>query len=213
VKNVNSDLKLARIFVTIVLVSSLLAAVVPFNSAAAGNLCTMECCAGLAPHAAGSCHMKMSPGKLITGAATEHGPDEHCGLAQANDGAIKGIDAGVMGMNDGVNSSPGLDDVTIDASDHCNANSHSEAVSATPHNDLPTANIAARTFSKPCPPECGTGVMGAGVRPSRHCLALAQSARPKPPTLGRERHFNRSLSATSSFGEQLRPRGPPFSFS
>ena len=212
-RNVNSDLKLARIFVTIVLVSSLLAAVVPFNSAAAGNLCTMECCAGLAPHAAGSCHMKMSPGKLMTGAATEHGPGEHCGLAQASDGAIKGIDAGVMGMNDGVNSSPSLDDVTIDASDHCNADSHSEAVSATSHSDLQTANITARTFSKPCPPECGTGLMGSGVRPSRHTVALAHNARPRPPTPGRERHSNRSLSFTSSFGQQLRPRGPPFSFS
>jgi hypothetical protein len=213
VRNVNSDSKLARIFVTIILVFSLLAAVVPFNSAAAGNLCTMECCAGLAPHPAGSCHMKMSPGKLIAGAAIEHGPGEHCGLAQANDGAIKGIDAGVMGMNDGASSSLNLDDVTIDASNHCNADSHAEAVSPKSHNDLQTASIAARTFSKPCPPECGTGVIGSGVRPSRHSLALAHSARPRPPTLGRERHFNRSLSATSSYGEQLRPRGPPFSFS
>ena len=212
-RNVNSDLKLARIFVTIVLVSSLLAAVVPFNSAAAGNLCTMECCAGLAPHAAGSCHMKMSPGKLMTGAATNHGPGEHCGLAQTNQEAIKGIDAGVMGMNDGVHSSPNLDDVTIDARNHCNADSHSEDVSATSHNDLQTASIAARTFSKPCPPECGTGVIGSGVRPSRHSVALAHSARPRPPTLARERHCNRSLLATSCFGEQLRPRGPPFSFS
>jgi len=208
---VNSDLKLARIFVTIVLVSSLLATVVPFNSAAAGNLCTMECCAGLAPHAAGSCHMKMSPGKLMTGAATNHGPGEHCGLAQTNQEAIKGIDAGVMGMNDGASSS--LNDVTIDASNHCNADSHSEDVSATSHSDLRTANIAARIFSKPCPPECGTGVMGSGVRPSRHSVALAHNARPRPPTLGREGRLNRSLLATSSFGEQLRPRGPPFSFS
>jgi hypothetical protein len=213
VRNVNSDLKLARIFVTIILVSSLLAAIVPFNSAAAGNLCTMECCAGLAPHGAGSCHMKMSPGMLITGAASDHGATEHCGLGQQNEGAIKGIDAGVMGMNDGVNSPLNLDDVTIDASNHCNGDSHSEDVSAISHNDLQTASIEARTFSKPCPPECGTGVMGSGVRPSRDSLALAHGARPRPPTIGRERHFNRSLLATSSFGEQLRPRGPPLSFS
>ena len=195
-----------------VLVSSLLAAVVPFSSAAAGNLCTMECCAGLAPHAAGSCHMKMSAGKVITGATNEPGPSEHCGLAQANDDTIKGIAAGVMGMNDGA-SSLNLDDVTIDASDHCSGNSHSEDVSAISHNDLQTASIAARIFSKPCPPECGTGVTGFGVRPSRHSVALAHSAQPRPPTIGRERHFNRSLLADSSFGKQLRPRGPPFSFS
>jgi hypothetical protein len=213
VRNLNSDLKLARIVVTIVLAASLLAAVVPFNSAAAGNLCTMECCAGLAPHAAGSCHMKMSPGKLMTGAATEHGPGEHCGLAQANDRAIKGINAGVMGMNDGASSSLNLDDVTIDASNHCNADSHSEDVSATSHNDLRTASIAPSIFSKPCPPECGTGVICSGVRPSRHSVALVHSAGPRPPTLGRESHFNRSLSATSFYSQQLRPRGPPFSFS
>lgn len=206
---------LPRIIVAVVLVLSLLCGVVPFSSASVEHLCTMECCAGLAPHAAGSCHMKMSPpGKVAAGSTTERGSDQLCGLPQAKNAAIEGIVAGVMGMKDSADSSLDLDDVTIDASDHCNTDSQSTDVSAPSRNDYPQqASIATQSFLKPCPPECGTGALSSGVRPSRHKVALAYNARPRPPTLGRKgQHSISSVLVTSTFCKQLRPRGPPLAF-
>lgn len=206
---------LPRIIVAVVLVLSLLSGVVPFSSASVGHLCTMECCAGLAPHAAGSCHMNMSaPGK-VAAEATERGSDQLCKLPQADNGATKGITAGVMGMKASTDSSLDLDDVTIDASDHCSTDAQSKAASGVSHNDYPQpASIATQSFSKPCPPECGTGALSSGVRPSRHAVALAYNARPRPPTPGRKRqHSSSNDLITSTYCKQLRPRGPPLAFS
>jgi len=206
---------LPRIIVAVVLVLSLLSGVVPFSSASAEHHCTMDCCAGLAPHAAGSCHMNMSsPGK-VAAVATERGSDQLCSLPQADKEATKGITAGVMGMKARADSSLDLDDVTIDASDHCNTDAQSKAASAVSHNDYPQpASIATQSFSKPCPPECGTGALSSGVRPSRHSVVLAHNAPPRPPAFGRKRQYSdSSFFITSSYCTQIRPRGPPSAFS
>lgn len=207
---------LSRIIVAVVLVLSLLSGVVPFSSASADPLCTMDCCTGLAPHAAGSCHMNLSsPGKVAAAATTERGSDQLCGLPQADNAAIKGIVGGVMGMKDSADSSFDLDDVTIDASDHCNTDSHSTDESAPSHSDhAPQASIATQSFSKPCPPECGAGALSSSVRPSRHSVVLAYNARSRPTTLSRKRQYPISnVLVTSTFCKQLRPRGPPLAFS
>ena len=197
-----------RIIVAVVLVLALLSGIVPFGAASAGHLCTMECCAGLAPHAAGSCHMSMS----------SHGKsedlDKHCGLPQPDNGAIDGIAAGVMGMTDSAHSSLDLDDVTIDASDHCNTDSQSKDLNATSHNDSSEFDsVATQFFLKPCPAECGTGAVSSGVRRSRDSVAVVYHARSRPPAPGRKyQHFNGNFLITSNYCRQLRPRGPPSSF-
>jgi hypothetical protein len=206
---------LRRIIVAGVLVLALLSGIVPFGSATAGHLCTMECCAGLTPHIAGSCHMSMSSHGKSGDSEPEQDRDKHCGLRQADNGAIEGsdVDAGVMGMTDSANSSPDLDDVTIDASDHC-TNSQSEKLNAPSHNDsTQPASIATGSFSKPCPPECGAGALSSGMRRSRDSAAIAHHARSRPLTSGRKcQHFNGNFLITSNYCKQLRPRGPPLSF-
>ena len=207
---------LRRIVVAVVLVLALLSSLVPFGSASAGHLCTMECCAALPRHAAGSCHMSMSsPGKSGE-SEPEQDLDKHCGLRQADKGAIEGsdVDAGVMGMTGSPHLSLDLDDVTIDASEHCNTDSRSEALNARSHNDSPeSASIATQFFSKPCPAECGTGALSSGVRRSGDSVAIAYRARLRPPAPGRKyQHFNGNFLITSNYCSQLRPRGPPLSF-
>jgi hypothetical protein len=202
---------LRRIIVAVILVLALLSGIVPFGAASAGHLCTMECCAGLAPHAAGSCHISMSS----HGTSGESSP-EHCGLPQADPGAIDGsdVDAGVMGMTDSAHSSLDLDDVTIDASDHCNTDSQSKDLKATSRNDSSESDsVATQFFSKPCPAECGTGAVSSGVRRSRDSVAVVYHARSRPPAPGRKyQHFNGNFLITSNYCRQLRPRGPPLSF-
>jgi hypothetical protein len=197
--------------VAVVLVLALLSGIVPFGAASAGHLCTMECCAALPPHAAGSCHTSMaSHGE----SEPEQDSDKHCGLPQAGNGALDGVDAGVMGMTDSANSSSNLDDVTIDASDHCKTDSQSEDLNAPPGNDSrESASIGTQSFSKPCAPECDTGAVSSGVRRSRDSAAIASHGQSRPPVPVRTRqHFHGNSLITSAHCGQLRPRGPPSSF-
>ena len=207
---------LRRIIVAVVLVLALLSGLIPFGSASAGHLCTMECCAGLAPHAAGSCHMSMSSHGKSGESAPDQDLDKHCAVPQAENRAIEGIDvdAGVMGMTNSAHSSLDLDDITIDASDHCQTATQPEDLNSAAHNDSPESNsIATQFFSKPCPAECGTGVLSSGVGRSRDSAAVAHHARSRPPAPGlKHQHFNGNLLVTSNHCRQLRPRGPPLSF-
>ena len=206
---------LRRIIVAVVLVLALLSGLVPFGSASAGHLCTMECCAGLSPHAAGSCHMSMSSHGNSGESEPEQDLDKHCGLRQADKEAIEGsdVDAGVMGMTDSAHSPLDLDEVTIDASDHCNTDSRSEDLNPSRNDSPQSASIATQSFSKPCPPECGTGALSSGVRRSRDSVAIAYNAQSRPPAPGRKyQHFNGDFLITSNYCKQLRPRGPPLSF-
>jgi hypothetical protein len=206
---------LRRIIVAVVLVLALLSGLVPFGAASAGHLCTMECCAALPSHAAGSCHMSM----VSHGESAESEPqpdlDQHCGLPAADTEATESIDvdAGVMGMTDSANSSADLDDVTIDVRDHCKTDSQSEDLKPPPLNDSrESASIATQSFSKPCPAECGTRALSSGVRRSRYSAAIASHGHSQPPVTVRKRqHFKSNFLITSVHCRQLRPRGPPLS--
>jgi len=204
---------LRRVVVAVVLVLALLSGAVPFGAASAGHLCAMECCAALPPHTAGSCHMNMSSQGKSEESEPQQESDEHCGLPQADNGAVDGIVAGVMGMTGSAHSSLDLDEVTIDASDHCKTDSNSKGLRDSTGNNFPdSARIATQSFSKPCPPECGTGILSSGVRRLRDSLAVAYE---QPQSQLPERKcqpFDRNSLTTSAYCGQLRPRGPPSSF-
>ena len=199
---------LPRIVVAVFLVVALLSGIAPFKSASAGNFCTMACCAGLPPHAAGSCHMEMSaPGKLTPEATREvesdAESDKHCGLPKADNKAtevsegIRGASAGVMGMTASGESSLNLDAVTVDASatvdasDHCQVNSQTKdgtgdvtgdaGISGGGNSDQ-AASIEAHSLAKPCPPECGSGPTVSRVRRSPDAATVARNARVLPPS-------------------------------
>ena len=205
---------LPRTVVAVVLVLALLSGIVTFSSQSAGHLCAMECCSGLAPHAAGSCHMEMSShGKVAKGPAPKPKSDKHCEVAEASTEPISGVAAGVMGMKDGAHSALDLDSVTIDASDHCKPNSHSASLNP-PSRNYPSrpASISQSSFSKPCPPDCGTGVLSSGVRPANDNAARVYNARPRPPTLaGNHHYFQPTFLIASAYCKQVGPRGPPWS--
>jgi hypothetical protein len=206
---------LPRIIVAVVLVLTLLSGIVSFSSASAGHFCTMACCAGLPQHAADSCHMSVSShGKMGDENISEPEPDELCGIANADGELIKGL-AGVMGMKESAAASLDLDSVTIDASDHCDKKSTPAGVNSSSENDSSQpVSIAAQFFSKPCPPECGTGALNAGVRPLRDTATVNHNARPRAPTLvEKHRNFNRKVLIVFHYCNHVRPRGPPFSFS
>jgi hypothetical protein len=210
---------LPRIVVAVVLVLSFLSGIAPFKSASAGNLCTMACCAGLPPHSAGSCHMEMpAAGKLTRETkpepkqASEPESDKLCGLREPENGAPGDVAAGTIGLNDNAEAWLNLDAVTVDASDHCQVNSQTEETQ--PANDSnQVANIAAHSFAKPCPPECGSGATGSGVRRAPDAATLVQNARPRSTFVRKYSRHSQDFLFVSAWGEQVRPRGPPLCFS
>ena len=194
-----------RFIVAGVLVLALLSGLVPFGAASAVHLCTMECCAALPPHTAGSCHMSMSS----EGSEPQQQSNQHCGLPQEK-GAVDGIVAGVMGMTGSDHSSSDLDEVTIDASDHCKTDYHSEDLNTLSRNDSPeSASVATRSFSKPCPPDCGGSALSSGVRRSTDSVSVARQGHSQPPSNRKCQRFDRSFSIISTYRKQLLPRGPP----
>ena len=194
----------ARCFVAAILILVLLSGVAPFNTLSAAALCTMDCCAGLAPHAAGSCHMSMSAGARVADA------HKSCETTEASDG----VTGGVMGM---VDSHSSFDAVTIDASEHCNKKPSADGarVPSSTEKTPVQPGLSAQSFTKPCPPECGTGVVSfAQLQRGRDTAALAHAMRPRPPTIGRQRaHIETNFLTATAPHKRVRPRGPPSSFS
>ena len=196
-------LHVARVVVAATMILVLLGGITPFSTFSATALCTMDCCVGLAPHAAGSCHMNMSAGTP--------GPDakKSCETTGSSDE----ITGGVMGM---VSFRSSLEAVTVDASEHCNRKS-SAGVARVPSTNEPPAqpSLTAQFLTKPCPPECGTGVVSfARLQRSRDVAALAHALRPRPPTIARQFRYNEAnLFTATALHMRVRPRGPPPSFS
>lgn len=225
---------LPRIVVAVVLVLALLSGIAPFKSASAGNFCTMACCAGVPPHAAGSCRMEMSaPGKLTPESTPEALSDELCGLPKADNRAtgvskgisrgirgIRGAAAGVMGMTASGESSLNLDAVTVDASatvdasDHCQVNSPKDdaGISAGSNSDQ-AASIAAHSLAKPCPPECGSAPTVSRVRRSPDAATVARNARLRSTFVKKYFYRRQNFLILSACREQVHPRGPPPCFS
>lgn len=205
---------LPRIVLAVVLVIALLSGIAPFKSAAARNLCTMACCAGLAPHASGSCHMEMAgPGKLSDAIAPEPEPETLCGLPEAERGGAGPIATRVKPVLK-------LDAVTVDASDHCQVNSQTEDIGApsgdssgpSDESDQTATSVAANSFAKPCPPGCGSGSPVSRTRRSSDAAALAQDLRPRSTYLKKYFYQRLDVLNLSARLEQLHPRGPPVSF-
>ncbi len=76
----------ARALIAFVLLSAFLSGVVPLAAVTAGSLCNLECCAGRAPHASGSCMKGACQVTLSTSRARKHHatPDKaekFCGLS------------------------------------------------------------------------------------------------------------------------------------
>jgi len=76
----------ARLTLAVVLLAAFVCSTVPLPSVSAGNVCNLECCAGRAPHAAGSCmngtcHAAIKlQRKIVRRPVTSTRGDEMCGL-------------------------------------------------------------------------------------------------------------------------------------
>jgi hypothetical protein len=195
-------LRVARVILGATILLSILWANIPTAALASGPMCNLACCAGRAPHAAGSCmngscHAFLNaPSKkahLHHEATTEQG-EELCGLSR-------------LKMKFG--RLPIVKTVTV--------NSVSESDGAAPSRTSSAAqqaSLSTTALTKPCQSDCGSCVSGfTSSNRQRNAAALAYADRPRPPSgvgLG-----NADYAPTQILSAMCRrgvPRGPPSSF-
>jgi hypothetical protein len=122
-------------------------------------------------------------------------------------------------------SSLNLDDVTVEASDHCQVNSRArdtgedagpvatgDAAGSGDGNADQAPSIAAHSLAKPCPPECGSGTVVSRVRRTPDAATLAHNAR-RSTFVKKYFYQSQDFLILSACPEQVHPRGPPSYFS
>jgi hypothetical protein len=165
-------------------------------AAASGPMCTLACCAGRAPHAAGSC---------MQGSCETESSDHHAHHQQSQSefsdasSPFPGVVAGAHGSN--------MENVpTVDASD-------SREVTRQNSSGVPAFSTAA--LVKPCESGCGAGATITITGKKTRDGATNSSVNHKP-TSSSLRLKQISLDARTlqvGFGQNHIPRGPPTSFS
>jgi len=198
---------LRRSLIVAALVASLLSALIPFSAASSVHLCTMECCAGTAPHLAGAC----STGLLKSTPKQAPEPEVLCGL---------NLHRGVHRHLTGTRLAPRLELEARPPNNHsgsCGAQSaeaaNQRAASETTASRSPgPPGVAAPSISSPCNSDCGTCLSGSLRQPKpREPATLALRGHGPPPNTKIFRVFLSAAIALHSHHEQPQPRGPPIS--
>jgi len=188
------------------LIVSLLSALVPLAAASSVHLCTMACCAGKAPHEAGSC----SSGLMKSAPKVIQEPEVLCGLhlqSAAYPTATRHASLKVIEAADNPDSG---DSGGHDAGPDARANSSESTSSKVPG----SSRLAAPAMTSPCATDCAATCSVGYVRQPRprERAAVAWAGHARPPS---SCHLlRRSASSTATLRghyQQPRPRGPPTS--
>jgi len=186
-------MRITRTFLTVALLSVFLAGSVPVMTLASGPMCTLACCAGRPPHAAGSCmngscHANLSRGKS---GHVHHQPviyetEQLCGMQHRAARFAKLRVTSIVSAGQESGRSGG------------NQNS-----------------VTASTLGKPCQPDCGSCAPGsANSNRKRDAATLAFATQPRSLNGARRAVVDGNLTRNfDSLCSQCSPRGPPLSCS
>jgi len=170
-----------------VLLAGLLAGIFPLETLATGQICNLACCAGRAPHAAGSC---------MDGSC-------HAALTKRSSHRLSSSRRQVADKLCGINRfarrlSPRI--TTVDRSSEKSESQHSR--------------ISSGTITKPCLAECGSCGSGSAATDFRGHAVMArrQQSRPLAATGFADASFAGLLILTTLV-RQSGPRAPPIAFS
>lgn len=186
---------LARVVLAVALLLTLVAGNLVMPAAATGSLCTLACCAGRAPHAAGSC-MQGSCAQSFKGSHSTHHHSEQLPANETSGdvpAGFEGVTAGAHGAD--LNNVP-----TIDA-----------AAESTRTEKPSGPSLAVSVLTKPCAPDCGVCTPGfQSPKRSRGISLTARFQHALQPTLAKLTVDNQFGTPTSpGFDEHREPRGPP----
>ena len=207
----------ARVFLAVTLLVMLVASSIALPAAASGPLCTLVCCAGRAPHAAGSCMHGSCATELATHNPASNGPDkahhhheqqpaEESDRSSVFPGATASVGASEMGEVPTIEATPY--EVSADAGGQADTTEPAAKGANDPA-------ITATVLSKPCQPDCGACTSGfAPPKQARNAATLAGSHRVRPPSSVKLATGRDPLTHTrSALARQSVPRGPPLFFS
>ena len=209
----------ARAFLAVTLLLTLVAGSIAWPAAASGPVCTMACCAGKAPHAAGSCmHGACEISGLIDTSASgsaQHSHQHHEQQAQASDSdndstqILAGVTAGACGTDTDMEQVP-----TIEAGPY-QALEDENTLALTPETETNHSAFSVTIISKSCETGCGGCASGfAAPNRTRSTAVLASHKKALPSSSFKLGHGSRLVTyAASVYGRQSVPRGPPLSFS
>jgi hypothetical protein len=196
----STGVRVARVILGAILLLSILWANLPTAALASGPMCNLACCAGKAPHAAGSC-MNGSCHAFLKGRAKSpkihlhlpvHESEQLCGLPRKT-------------TRNSVVLLRGSAAPTVAASSERSRGSHSPD----------TASVSTSTLGKPCRRDCGTGTFTSSSQSrARDSGAVSYADKPRPPSTARHEHSSFSRAqALDALCRRSRPRGPPISSS
>lgn len=170
-----------KLALVVMLVVAFFSSIAPLAPVSAGSMCTLECCAGRAPHAAGSCmdgscNAVLSISHKTTKARRVIPGEQFCGLSRTV------VTKNVARMR--VNRAP------------------------RPAKSDPASAAA---FVKPCQPDCGGCGSGfSSSNQQRNAGTLAHAAGPPPPPDSLFNFGSHRTQILNALGRQGAPRGPPF---
>ena len=183
---------IARSFLAAVLSLAFLGGSFQLAQSASGSLCTLTCCAGRSPHAAGSCmngscRAALKIGRHDHAHVYNQTSDEFCGMERV--ATRKGS---LLRLT-----------LTRDIS------AAKDAPGQSKQSTNPTTTVAGVT--KPCDPTCGGGISTSSTqtRP-RESAAAAFADKPRPPTqsqIVKARFACKKI--LNGFWRERGPRGPP----
>ena len=191
-------MRVARVILGATILLSILWANIPTAALATGPMCNLACCAGRAPHAAGSC-MNGSCHAFLRGRAKAskihvqlpvHESEQLCGLPRRT-------------TRNSVVSLRGSTALTLAASSE-----RSRGIRA-----LDAASVSTSRLGKPCQPDCGTGAFSSSSQGrTRDTGGISFADKPRPPSTARHKHSSFSRPKTlDALCRRSRPRGPPIS--
>jgi hypothetical protein len=180
-------------------------------AAAGGPVCTLACCAGRAPHAAGSCmhgscETEVSAPSRASGSSYQA---HHHDMQQPAQALSEDVPQLFAGATASVGGSDTLEVPTIEAAPY----NSSADTSANAVEGNRAGRSAITAVVKPCQADCGACASSfSPSKWSRNTTTLAgfnRLAPPSPVKLANRRQF--LALARSPFYRQSVPRGPPFS--
>ena len=186
-----------RLFLAATVTLGILISALPLETVSSAPMCKLACCAGRAPHAAGSCmngscHVDF---KALRSSHPRHNVslprDEMlCGLPEIS----RNNKLGVLTMASRLtpNSKP-----TSNSPDHAKV------------------SIGSTSLTKPCNSDCGSCVTGfSNPSRERNIALLTPATRPRPPTSGALADAASNLALQlNALRRRFPPRGPPRTFS
>jgi hypothetical protein len=193
----------ARVMIAATLTLAVLSGIVPPGLTSSGHLCKMACCAGMPPHAAGtcahgSCHINLSTRK------SPQKREEHCGAH--NQQAAPHDAAHMHGA-----ATPPVENASQTDRRHSHTVNSSAQDSPLQNKSQRPARLTVSVLTKPCPPDCGAATFSNPTqsRP-RHTAAISDADRPRPPSSLRLPHTPYNLARVlDALCRRSRPRGPP----